>query len=309
MNIYVDGSKRHAVSRMFPVWESLEHAVVNKPGKADIQLSVVRIGNDTGLPIVLRVDGVYYDKDIDYKHTNLSICKAHRKANAVIYQSNMARQMCERYLGERQGPYSIIHNGIDPSGWNNPVAHTGINIFCCGKWRRPKRLEETIKVFNLFRERFPFANLWVIGGFKKGGKPIPGENITYCGQIDHEKMQGLYRIGDMFLHLCKKDSCPSSVVEAIAAGMPVITTNACGGATEMCRLTPGCVVVPGEAEGTDPDYIYRDAYNKMPKDVMINMVKEMIEITENNLITSLPYELTIEHAAKKYLDVFEGIIH
>jgi glycosyltransferase involved in cell wall biosynthesis len=307
MNIYIDGSKRHAVSRMFPVWESLGHEVTNNPKKADVQLSVVRITNKTGLPTVLRLDGIYYDAATDYKHRNKSISKAHMEADGLVYQSDTSRQMCERYLGRRKGEYKVIHNGINPTGWNNPSAHTGINMFCCGKWRRPKRLEETIKVFQRFRKEFPLARLFVVGGFKKGAKEIKAENVIYSGQIDHDDMKKLYTLGDVFVQLCKKDSCPSTVVESIASGMPVVTTNACGGAAEMSRLTPGCVAVAGEEDTLDPDYIYQDECHKIPDAVMNNMVKAMVDIVENKTRVDLPKKLTIDYAAKQYLDLMEAV--
>lgn len=303
MQIYIDGSKRHAVSRMFPVWERLGHTLVDKPKHADVQLSVVRISNNTGLPTVLRLDGIYYDAATNYNKRNISISNAHMKADALIYQSNTSKLMCEKYLGERLGFPYVIHNGINPSGWNMPIPHQGINVFCCGKWRRPKRLEETVEVFGRFLKHYPDAKLHVIGGFKKGGKEIKHENVVYHGQVEHDKMQELYRTGDMFLQLCKKDSCPSTVVEAIAAGMPVLTTNACGGATEMVKIAKNCVVITGESESLEPDFIYEDAYNKMPEEVMQSMTSLMMAIALSGLRAELPYELTIDYTAREYLGI------
>jgi glycosyltransferase involved in cell wall biosynthesis len=307
MKIYIDGSKRAAVSRMFPVWESWGHKVVDKARLADVQLSVVRIKNRTGLPTVLRLDGVYYDAATDYNHRNESISKSHMEADALVYQSVLSKMMCEKYLGDRKGEYRVIHNGIDQNGWNNPKEHLHTNIFCCGKWRRPKRLKETIEVFKKFRERSPYANLWVVGGFKKGGKPIPGDNIFYTYEIDHNGMKELYRIGDMFLHLCKKDSCPSTVVEAIAAGMPAITTDVCGGATEMCAKTPGCKVILGEELSLEPDFIYQDKCHKIPEAVIDNMVSAMTEVVDKKTRVSLPKELTIDYVAKQYIELMESV--
>jgi glycosyltransferase involved in cell wall biosynthesis len=307
MKIYIDGSKRHAVSRMFPVWERLGHSIVDNPKHADVQLSVVRITNNSGLPTVLRLDGIYYDSATDYHHRNNAISKSHKHANAVIYQSNTSKLMCERHLKTRRGIFKVIHNGIDATGWDRPVKHEGFNIFCCSKWRRPKRLEETIEVFGELLEIIPDAKLHVIGGFKKGGKHIQHKNVLYYGQIGHELMQELYRVGDAFLHLCKKDSCPSAVVEAIAAGMPVITTNACGGAAEMSELTNGCIVVDGEPESLEADRIYEDKYNKMPKVVKFDIIAAMDWLNTHRPRVKLPEQLTIDYAAKEYISVFEEI--
>lgn len=313
MKIYIDGSKRSAVSRMFPIWRSLGHRIANDPSQADVQLSVVRISNKSGLPTVLRLDGIYYDKATDYNKRNISISNSHCIASAVIYQSRTSKRMCERYLAPRKGMAKVIHNGINPNGWNNPIPHDEINIVACGKWRRPKRLEETIEVFTSFLNRYDTEEqknitLHIVGGFKKGGKEIPHKNVIYHGVVDYDRMKEIYRTGDMFLHLCKKDSCPSTVVEAIASGMPVVTTNACGGATEMCVLTKDCIVVQGEPESLESDYIYQDKYNALPHKVKKNIVRAMEIIAKKRTRVSLPHELTIDFTAMQYLDIMKKIV-
>ena len=120
--------------------------------------------------------------------------------------------MCEKYLAPRKtvAGVRVIHNGVDASnGWNNPLAHEGYNIIACGKWRRPKRLKEIINIFDTLNQQYPQApnvNLHIVGGFKKGGSEIVHDKVTYYGQVTHDRMKQIYRQGDMFLHMCKKDS-------------------------------------------------------------------------------------------------------
>jgi len=116
MKIFVEGSKRSAIARLFPAWKKLGHQIVETPQKADVQLAVIRIRNKTGLPVVLRLDGVYYDMGRNYKQSNSSIGKSHHKADAVIYQSECSKAMCERYLAKRTTDiFQVVHNGIDPT--------------------------------------------------------------------------------------------------------------------------------------------------------------------------------------------------
>jgi len=312
MKIFVDGSKRAAVSRMFPVWEKMGHKIVNNLKDADVQLSIIRVNVRGNAPIVLRLDGIYYDKAENYNKRNNDINKAYLMADAVVYQSNLSKIMCEKYLDNKKTKiYDIIYNGIDPVGWNNFKNHDGINVVACAKWRRWKRLPETIEVFIEFLKYYSEAKLHIIGPMKRGSKVIKHTNIIYHNpnkKIDFEKMKKIYCIMDMYLHLSKKDWCPSSVVEAIAAGIPIITTNACGGATEMCLLTKGSLIVPGEPESLESDYIYRNEYNKLPKEVIKNIVKAMIEIVKDRRRIVLPKELTIETSAKKYIKIMEKVL-
>lgn len=308
MKLFIDGSLRGAITRLIPFWKEQGIDIVDNVKSADVQLSIARISTSSpNTPSVLRLDGVYYDKDIDFERRNSSISRSHKSADAVIYQSKMAQRMAEEHLSKRRGFSRIIYNGVE-EGWNNPVEHKGINIMCCAKWRRLKRLKEIIDVFNKFNSHYPDSKLHVVGGFKNGGVKISNPNVKYYGMKSFDEMKEIYRRADIFIHLCKKDSCPSAVAEAIAAGIPVVTTNACGGATEMCDMTDGCVVVPGEEESLKADYIYREEYNKMPKDVLKNIVSEMRKIAKTKRRVEIPRRLTAEYAAKRYKEVMEEVI-
>lgn len=312
MKIFIDGIKKTAVKRMFPVWKKNGHVVVSNPSGADVQLSSINIKNKSGLPTVLRLDGIYYDKDIDHESSNINISNSHSVADAIIYQSHMSKLMCEKHLTKRKTKiYSIIYNGVNKSNWYNPKEHDDINIVSCAKWRRWKRLPEIIEIFKGFLNHYPEAKLNIIGPMMKGGSVIKHKNIIYHNPDKHigfDKIKKIYRTMDMCLYLAKKDWCPSSVVEIIAAGIPVITTNACGGATEMCKLTEGCVVVNGEPESLELDYIYRNTYNEIPKEVKENIVKTMLAVVNDKRSVVLPEELTIETAARKYVELMGKII-
>lgn len=309
MKIFIDGSIRSAVNRMFKVWKNLGHNIVKKYENADIQLSSVKIIKKSKVPIILRLDGIYYNQDDNYRRRNSIISRSHNKADAIIYQSNISKKMCEKYLSKRKTKiFKIIHNGIDPSDWNNPLEHSDINIVSCGKWRRPKRLQEIIKIFIKYLKYHPDAKLHIIGPMNRGSYIIKHPRIIYYGNINYNKMKKIYSNMDIYLHLCKKDSCPSTVIESIASGIPVITTNLCGGATEICRLTKGCDIIYEGVESLEPDYIYRDVYNKLPLETEKNIIKNMIKITKNKTRVVLPEILTIESVAKQYLEVMKEIL-
>jgi len=310
MKIFVDGSKRAAIKRMFPFWEKMGHKIVVSPQEANIQLSVIRIRHKIkGVPVVVRLDGVYYDRGGRYKRNNSSLKRSHLKANGIIYQSDFSRLMCETYLGKRGAKhFTVIHNGINPKGWDNPIEHKNVNIMSCAKWRRPKRLPELIEIFDGIKKHIPEAKLHVVGKFKKGGRKIPHKDVIYYGLVDHDKMAEIYRVGDLYIHLCKRDSCPSTVVEAMAAGIPVITTNACGGATEMCRLSEGCVIVGGEDNDIGPVFVYKDDFHKISRDFRNRFVKNSVYLIREKRRIVVPESLLAVNAAKKYIEFFEKVL-
>jgi len=308
MKIFIDGGAKIAVRRMFKIWEKTGNTITNKPKNTDVQLSSIRIKNKSGKPTVLRLDGIYYNQADNYQKRNKLIKIAHSKADAIIYQSFFSKKMCEKYLSKRKtNIFEVIYNGIDSKYWLNFKEHNEINIIGCGKWRRHKRLQETIDVFLIYLKYFPNAKLHILGKLHNNIK-IKHPKINYYGMVDYKKMAEIYIYGDMFIHLSKKDSCPNSVVEAIGSGMPVITTNACGGSTEMCKLTKGCIICEGDIESIEPCFNYKDPYNKLPKKLKNNLINAMVKISHDRNRVTLPGELNIETTAKKYMDIMKRAI-
>ena len=53
-------------------------------------------------------------------------------------------------------------------------------------------------------------------------------NTTFVGQVDPSQMFGLYDRADVYLNAPNLDNMPNSIIEAFAAGLPVVTTDAGG---------------------------------------------------------------------------------
>lgn len=311
MNIFLDRCVSHiAVRRMLPHWVANGNSnwMLVDPIGCDVQLSLIRIVTETNLPCALRLDGIYYDTATDYKKRNEKISEAHIKADAIIYQSEFCRHMCERYLAKRkEGAVTrIIYNGIDEN-WCGEHIHTdAFDVIVIAKWRRHKRLQEIIEIFKLFLEDHNNVRLHVIGDLVEN-KREDNPNIIYHGQKEYESLEAIFKIADVSLHLSKKDCCPNSVVEVIGAGIPVITTSVCGGAMEMCGMVPGCWIAL-ETDTLDPCSHYTDEYNKLSKDTRDQILYLLHTIYMARHRVKQPVELSARHMANKYLEVFKEII-
>lgn len=53
-------------------------------------------------------------------------------------------------------------------------------------------------------------------------------NIEFTGRIDNERMGALYRQADLFVNPSVVDNMPISILESLASGVPVVTTNVGG---------------------------------------------------------------------------------
>jgi len=313
MKILLDNALGHiAITRMLPYWKKNHHNITtNANDKPNIQLSFVRFGIHTNLPKILRLDGIYYDSATDYNNRNLAISNGHQIADGIIYQSIHSSMMCGKYLGKKKNLVStkIIYNGIDPNWCGSPIEHDGINIAVANKWRRHKRLKETIELFIEFLKIKPNSMLHIFGRLHDNIE-IKHPKIKYYGQVEREKLIDIYRKTDFTLHLSKRDSCPNSVVEYIGAGIPVITTNNCGGATEMCKLTEGCIIIDndGDYNNLDPVSHYQESWNILPKNVKNDILDAMILLANEKRRVQIPKELTAECMANEYIKYMEDVI-
>ena len=312
MRIFLDGCGNHPViKRLIPEWLALNVGCSKKPEGCDVQLSLIAIKNKhADLPVVLRLDGIYYDKATDYEGRNQRISDSHTVADAVIYQSEFCKKMCERYLAPRMpfALHKVIYNGMKRD-WAGPhIEDKYFNIVVLANWRRHKRLPEIESVFWSYCSLNDNARLHVFGNtldHVKDTHPF----ITYYGHCTEEQMASVFQKADASLHLSKKDCCPNSVVEAITAGVPVITTAACGGAVELCNIACGCHVVE-EKDVPDPCYHYEDEYNRLHLATQYKLISILGALGDSaNICAAVdhPKELTIEYMAREYLKVLREV--
>ena len=70
----------------------------------------------------------------------------------------------------------------------------------------------------------------------------------FTGQLDREQMAELYRNADVVLNPSRVDNMPNSLLEALASGVPVVSSNV-GGVPYMVEHERTALLVPaGEPE-------------------------------------------------------------
>ena len=91
-----------------------------------------------------------------------------------------------------------------------------------------------LRAFQRIQREVPEASLVVAGyGSQEGAlRALAGElelrNVDFTGRVAPERMPALYDAADIYLNAPDIDNMPNSVIEAYAAGLPVVTTNAGG---------------------------------------------------------------------------------
>jgi len=91
-----------------------------------------------------------------------------------------------------------------------------------------------LRAFQLIQSEFPEARLTIVGD---GAQRSELENlcsemrlsrVEFVGRVPSERMPDYYRNSDVYLNSPNIDNMPTSIIEAFACGLPVVTTNAGG---------------------------------------------------------------------------------
>lgn len=116
-------------------------------------------------------------------------------------------------------------------------------------------VETGLRAFHRLRERAPAAELRVAGSGPERARLERlaedlglGDSVRFLGRIDNEEMPGHYRSADVALNTSRVDNMPISILEALASGVPVVSTRV-GGVPAVVEEGKEAVLVPaGDAE-------------------------------------------------------------
>ncbi len=92
------------------------------------------------------------------------------------------------------------------------------------------RVDVIIRAFALLRARYPEATLTVAGvgseeqRLRRLAATLAPQAIRFAGRVEPRNMPGLYDAADIFINASVVDNQPLSVLEAFAAGLPVVST-------------------------------------------------------------------------------------
>ena len=96
-------------------------------------------------------------------------------------------------------------------------------------------IDIAIRTCALLLEKFPGLKMSVAGSgpdretLEKLSSDLDIQNrIHFTGRLDPEQMAELYRSADLVINPSRADNMPNSVLEALACGIPVVTTNVGG---------------------------------------------------------------------------------
>jgi L-malate glycosyltransferase len=92
----------------------------------------------------------------------------------------------------------------------------------------------TLRAFRIVQDRWPDASLTLVGGgpceaaLRAQAADLNLRNVTFVGRVQPDEMARHYASNDIYVQSPNIDNMPSSVLEAYASGLPVVSTEAGG---------------------------------------------------------------------------------
>ena len=106
-----------------------------------------------------------------------------------------------------------------------------------------------LRAFALIQKRYPEASLtvaadgWLRPELEALARELNLRNTEFIGFVPFEKMPDMYDAADIYLTATDIDNMPSSITECMAAGVPVVTTDA-GGIPYIVSHEETCLMIP-----------------------------------------------------------------
>jgi N-acetyl-alpha-D-glucosaminyl L-malate synthase BshA len=162
------------------------------------------------------------------------------ESEAITAVSENLRQQTNKIFKVKK-EIEVIQNFVDFTRFNKkPIDafrrviapnHEKI-IIHASNFRRIKRVEDVVKIYAKVHAKVPSKLLFVGDGPERSSAESLCRDIGICDDVrfvgKQEQMEEILAIGDLFILTSEYESFGLAALEAMAAGVPVISTNAGG---------------------------------------------------------------------------------
>jgi glycosyltransferase involved in cell wall biosynthesis len=159
----------------------------------------------------------------------------------------------------------------------------------------------TLRAFALVQAVHPSASLTLVGGgsqeaaLRRLADELKLRNVTFAGRVAPERIARFYADADIYLQTPDIDNMPSSVLEAYASGLPVVSTRAGGVPAILTDGVHGLLAPIGDHER-----------------VAQQVLRLLAEPELVRFLTTTAYEataaLTWERVRSQWIDVYRAVL-
>ncbi len=145
----------------------------------------------------------------------------------------------------RRGVYGIDYQSWFPLWRERQTTPWARSLLFVGRYTQEKGVDILVEAYRQYREQV--KEPWSLVCCGKGELEHQLENqpgIKNLGFVQPDKMQTIWQNAGAFVLPSRFDPWPLALVEAAAAGLPVVCTDACGSAVEVIRSEYNGLIVP-----------------------------------------------------------------
>ena len=205
-----------------------------------------------GTPVVLNYRGG--EADSFFNKAFFWVRPSLRQTDAIIVPSGFL----EAVFARRGFATSIVPNIIDFSRFMARVRCSASSEVDSPSMIVTRNLEPiydngtALRAFNIVRRTFPSAKLTLAGSGPEShalkqlaAKLGVADAVTFTGRVDNEAMAALYHSADVMINPSLADNMPISVLEALASGVRVVSTDV-GGVPYLVEHGKTALLVPAQ---------------------------------------------------------------
>lgn len=181
--------------------------------------------------------------------------RALAQADAVFAESEYTRRLVEGKT--RPGALVLGPPGVDADFFRPPVAPSlGGPITCVGRLRDSrKNVRLLLQAYALLSKRMKMPPLHLVGrgGITSTDRQFIQEagisdGVRVFNDVSMEELRELYRMSSLFVLPSNEEGLGIVILEAMACGLPVISTDCGGPATAIVAGETGLLTAVGDAE-------------------------------------------------------------
>ena len=178
----------------------------------------------------------------------------YRRADRVICQSRAMAEDMVRELDFAAGQIAVLPNPVDIAGIraaaNGPAKWSGEgpHLLAVGRLSLEKRFDLLLRALVRVRERFNDADLTIAGAGREEAalKSLCWElhlddAVRFAGYVDHP--YEFFPSATVFVLSSHYEGMPNAMLEAAAAGLPIVATRASEGIADLLSDQPGAWLV------------------------------------------------------------------
>ena len=174
---------------------------------------------------------------------NLQI-KTFKNSKGIIFISNYGKKLVERFYNLKDKSHKIIPHGIDKRFYQEPKTQLKISKYSKGRELKIiyvstidyyKHQDKVVEVVATIINEGLHISLDLYGAYYKPAylKLIKKLNkieknklkISYLGEVKFTEMHKIYHSADLFLYASSCENLPLILLEAMASGLPILSSN------------------------------------------------------------------------------------